>query len=443
MRNFFERKISSPSGRFGPLFLIFILSFSFLSGLTPPADDFPNDFCHDEQARKIKLDEKLIWGAASEVIDEISSLVKETKVDEGTKEEKRKKKKRFFKQLVRTIVNLAAKLAIKEVIGCIRETREDVVNIVIELCEDLHSVFESDGKIFEHEVYLPCLHCVFLEKDREARAIIIREKLSVTRGDASTRGDTSMRGDGSMRSDASLAHRPNQFLQEIISTLFECCSAKLVELNESFCGRIKEKYERLSNASITEMRSVGGEEKIEEKSKEVNVKVHDGCSTCYRVASSIIDRVRVEDRTLDRRFCSRSAVPSQRSPVPAILCLLRIIADVGDLAFGKNAGEDGEESRLSFLKKTTMLVKELYDFLACDDLLTSLTKLSDFVARLDKMKTDEEWGALAQKILESSQEGMTFLEDTFSNLNFYLQESLSKVFSGVFCRLSQALCTES
>ena len=96
----------------------------------------------------------------------------------------------------------------------------------------------------------------------------------------------------------------------------------------------------------------------------------------------------------------------------------------------------------SFLKRTTTLVRELYDFLACDDLLTSLAKLSDFVAQLEQVDTEEEWDRLVEKVLESTEEGVQFLDDTFSNLNLYFQEALSKVFSGVFCRLSQALCTD-
>jgi hypothetical protein len=149
---------------------------------------------------------------------------------------------------------------------------------------------------------------------------------------------------------------------------------------------------------------------------------------CHVVASSMLDRVTFKQ------------IGDSRANVPAILCLISIIAHVGDLVFGEDVNLDTNVSdKQAFVAKLVVILKDLKGFLLADGLWESFEKISDFMSRLDEIQSEEEWHAVAESFLQSSEESIEFLEELFSSLRLYLEEKLADVFAGVFCQLTCAM----
>jgi len=346
----------------------------------------------EEGVRKIKIDEKLIWEATSEVIDDLGVLVKETKFDGVTPTAKRKKKKRFFKRLIRTIVNLAAKLAVKEAVHALVRDHIDLMPLLVKLCHDLYDVLSVEEKDFFEDGQFPMLSSIFAIDDEEQRVELIEEKLSAS------------------------PQQINLFLQELLGLGFSFCSESLKDLIVQFQNRAMQTFTVISDDMTADpiFRSVEA--------------LDPSCQVCYNIARLILKRVQL-----------RSIVIDTRETMPAILAILRVISSVGGLVCDDTRSCSGS-SRDDFLERSTALARELCDYLSCDGLLESLKKLSSFLSRLDAVQTKEERLALTEEFLRAPDRGREFLKDTFANVNIYLQEALSKVFSRLFCQLSDVMC---
>jgi len=346
-------------------------------------------FCDQDFNRKIKIDEKMVWEATSEVISNIGDFISDTKIDGQPGQDKKKKKRNLLKRLVKTVVNLAARLAVQEIIGHIRSVdmavelgqsrgSREIQNKVVSLCERLNDLISNEGKNFEHTNYMPCLHCIFLKKDPRVRELEIIKELT---------GDNR-----------------RLFLQELLSTLFECFSEKLTDMNTKFYKQVVQQFDFYNQGFDNTFRTPQERELAE------------GCRICHKVATLVVGQTDVR---------SELDAVTLYSKMPSILRLLRVIVDVGDLATDKN----------NFFENYLVLIKDLYIFLKDDGLIDSLKKLSSFMDRLSSAK-QEDWGELAEKFLSTPEDGAEFLEETFTNLNIYFKESLSKIFSDVFCQLS-------
>lgn len=192
-------------------------------------------------------------------------------------------------------------------------------------------------------------------------------------------------------------------LQEIFSELFSYYSYKLLE----FHVYVQEKVLEVSTQTI-DSRSID----------------QDDYREFYEGTQSVLDRVMHENK-----------FASSRANVPSILCFMMLVTKMCDLVF---ENQDDEKNK-NVTEKFAVLLKELHDFIAADDMLESFEKFSSFITRLDEAQSNQEWHALAEDFLESSNEGIDFLSEIFSCLHIYLGEKLSDIFANVFYLLADAV----
>lgn len=374
----------------------------FFFSVGPPiiCADNPDFSC---DARRIKISESLIWETAVHVLDSLSAVVQQTKIEPCTQDEKRKKRKNFWKSLVKTVVALAAKIATQELISSLGNMRSDeppreayCTLELVEVCQGLYEILQQEQQELPHEQHVPCLHCIFAIEDTSERAQAISNRLMAP------------------------PRQVNLFLQELFSTLFYYCSTKLTEVHTSFYNRVVTKFRRIASETH-EIRGLHDAVSISDKQCLASAD-DETCFICYSAATSILEQT-----------ATKSSFGSTRMSASAIISILQIMSSVGDIVFG---GNQGEGDKAAFIKKTLLLVKKLYNYLSDEGLIQALKKLSSFLEELDAASSQEEWQLLGTNFLGSVDKGLLFLEETFSHLNIYLHEALSNVFSHMFRQVS-------
>ncbi|MBU1007917.1 hypothetical protein KKA53_02470 [Candidatus Dependentiae bacterium] len=126
---------------------------------------------------------------------------------------------------------------------------------------------------------------------------------------------------------------------------------------------------------------------------------------------------------------------SARASWPAILCFVKIIADIGTLVLDRET----KDSQDNFVKKVVVLVKDLRDFVAADGLLDSFEKMSHLLAQLHEAGSDVEVQKIVQGLLETSEDGVVFLKELFSSVNLYLKDKLAAILSELSSSLLQEM----
>ena len=291
-------------------------------------------------------------------------------------------RKLFFQKLLDTAIDITTQVVFK---GQGSEVSEGLKENFVELCHDLYNVLKIENRE---------IHSVFLMGNKQEREKLIYNHLHGSTRDA------------------------NLFLQEIFSELFHYYSDKLRGLHNYFYAQVKRLAKQEPMAAP-------------DSSQDVN---KDFYKELYLTSRSILSKM---------TYKSVSTKPYMvvENEIPAILCFLVLITKAGDLVFGC-LDDDKSANKEILVAKTAILLKAVRDFTSEDIMVEFFEKLSEFMARLDEPQTDEEWNALAEELLNSSDEGIDFLDEFFACLHFYLEEKLAEAFEEIFFLMVDSIPAE-
>lgn len=356
------------------------------SGRTkPPREVVPQREAVPLEAKKKSKFAFLQKVNTQEVFTVLIDVCREAKDIAGTPKEKRKKKKRrFFKRLLVSVCNLAINTMLKTD----KRSYGGVQPTIVQLAQDFFAMLENTNGTLERTEQTECLYSLFQIGDEEKQEAAIY-KLLESRDTAQA------------------------FLQALFQALFAYCSEKLNDL-QYYCHK---RSVREGNKCFFTFRSPG--DALEgEVCGEVS-----GYEECARMARAVVDRV-----------SSRRLLYSEQVALPAVWCLIKVVADASDVALYKNYGVT-EEQQGVFTDKMSALISDVHNFLAYDNLLASFKKLSPYVEPLEQAKEKGALEEAVRKALEEPDVRPVFIDEVFSYLGLYLQEKLSEAFSDLYCKV--------